>query len=85
MSEAHFLNEYNGRLAQLAKLMKSWDLIKRNSVGGTDKLARKVLSKLLEGQDEVEIKRIIESELCVTYSLHNTEFDSGKTREVMNW
>ena len=86
MSEADFLNEFNGRVAQLAKLMKSWDLLKGNSIGGVDKLAEKVLSKLYEGQTAIEIKRIIESELCGTYGLYNTEFDSGKlTREVMNW
>lgn len=85
MSEADLPNEFNGRLSQLAKLMKSWDLIKGNSIGGADMLAGKVLSKLYEGQAAIAIKRIIESELCVTYGLYNTEFDSGKlTREVMN-
>lgn len=86
MSETDLLNEYNGRLAQLAKLVKSWDLIKLNSIDGADKLAGKILEKLYEGQKEAKIKRIIESELCVTYGLYNTDFDAGKlTKEVMTW
>ncbi len=86
MNEINYLNDFNGKIAELSKLIKSWDLIKLTSVSGLEKLAEKILNKLYEVQNEIKIKRIIESELCVTYGLYKTEFDSEQlTKEVMTW
>lgn len=81
-----FLNEYNGKFAELSKLIKSWNLIKVTSMSELDRLTEKMLSKLYEGQTEIKIKQLIESELCVTYGLYKTEFDSEQlTKDVMTW
>jgi hypothetical protein len=86
MNEVDFLRDFNGKFAELSKLIKSWNLSKVTSTNGFDNLTEKILSKLYEGQTEVKIKRIIESELCVTYGLFKTEFDSNQlSKEVMTW
>ena len=85
MNETELLNDFNGNLARLSKLIKSWNLIQISSRSKFDKLAEKILNKLYEGQSS-KIKRIIESELCVTYGLYTTEFDADKlTNEIMVW
>jgi hypothetical protein len=86
MNEVDFLNEFNGKFTELSKLIKSWNLIKVTSRSEFDTLTEKILNKLYEGQSEIKIKQIIESELCVTYGLYKTEFDSNQlTQEVMAW
>lgn len=86
MNEDDFLNEFNGKFAELSKLIHSWNLIKGVSRNDFDKLTQKILSKLYEEQPEIKIKQLLESELCVTYGLYNSEFDSEQlTKEVMTW
>lgn len=86
MNEVDFLNDFNGEFAELSKLIKSWNLVKVTSTSGFDNLTEKILSKLYEGQTEIKIRRVIESELCVTYGLFKTEFDSKQlSKEVMTW
>lgn len=86
MNEVDFLSDFNGKFAELSKLIKSWNLIKVNSTSGFDKLTEKILSKLYEGPTEIKIRRILEGELCVTYGLFKTEFDSSQlSKEVMTW
>ena len=86
MNEVDFLNVFNGKFAELSKLIKSWNLVKVTSPSGIDNLTEKILSKLYEGQTEIKIRRVIESELCVTYGLFKTDFDSNQlSKEVMTW
>jgi len=86
MNESELLNDFNGKLAVLSKLIKSWDLIQQSSTGKFDKLVEKILNNLYEGQSSVKIRRIIENELSITYGLYKTEFDADKlTNEIMAW
>jgi hypothetical protein len=86
MDEVDFLNNFNMKFIELSKLIDSWDLIKVNSKSEFNKLTEKILSKLYEGQTEITIERIIESELCVTYGLYVTEFDTKLlAKEIMKW
>jgi hypothetical protein len=86
MDEVDFLNNFNMKFIELSKLIDSWDLIKVNSKSEFNKLTEKVLNKLYEGQSETKIERIIESELCVTYGLYVTEFDTKLlAKEIMKW
>ncbi len=79
-------NDFNGKKSELSKLIKSWNLIEMNSNSDFGRLLEKILSTLSEGQTEIKIKRIIESELCVTYGLFKTDFDAEKlTNEIMTW
>lgn len=86
MTEEGLINEYYGNIAELSKLIKSWNLIKVSSAREFDKLSEKILKNLYHRQDEIKIKQIIESELCTTYGLYITEFNSNfLTNEIMNW
>jgi hypothetical protein len=86
MTEEGLINEYYGNIAELSKLIKSWNLIKVSSAREFDKLSEKILKNLYDRQDEIKIKQIIESELCATYGLYITEFNSNfLTNEIMNW
>jgi len=86
MNESELLNDFNGKLAVLSKLIKSWDLIQQSSTSKFDKLVEKILNNLYEGQSSVKIRRIIENELSITYGLYKTEFDADKlTNEIMAW
>ena len=80
------VNDFNGKRDVLSKLIHSWNLIDMYSKNDFLILADKILRNLSEGQPEIKIKRIIESELCVTYGLYSTEFDAEKlTNEIMTW
>lgn len=86
MNETDFLNEFDGKFTELSKLIYSWNLINGVSRNKFDKLTDKILSKLYEEQSEIKIKQLLESELCVTYGLYNSEFDSEQlAKEVITW
>lgn len=86
MNEEDILQDFNGKLSELSKLINSWNLIKVSTKDSFDELPTKILRKLYEEQGELKIKRILESELCVTYGLFATEFNSDKLlREIMTW
>ncbi len=86
MNEADLSNDFNGRIAQLSQLIKSWDLVQPTTKNEFDILAKKILNKLYDGQNEIAIKRLLESELCLTYGLYKTEFDANRlTNEVMTF
>lgn len=42
-----------------------------------DDLSKKLLNALQKGENVEKIRRIIESELCVTFGLYSSEFDSN--------
>jgi hypothetical protein len=86
MNEADLLDDFNGRVAKLSKLINSWDLVQTTTKNEFDILAKKILKKLYDGQSEIVIKRLLESELCLTYGLYKTEFDADRlTNEVMTF
>jgi hypothetical protein len=86
MNKEDILKDFNRKKAELSKLIKSWNLIDRNSKNEFSRLSDKILIALTEGQSELKIKRVIESELCVTYGLFKTELDTEKlTNEIMIW
>jgi hypothetical protein len=86
MNKIDILNDFKGKTSELSKLIKSWNLIDVSSKNSFDKLSEKILNTLYEGQTELKVKRIIESELCVTYGLFSTDFDSEKlTKDIMSW
>jgi hypothetical protein len=86
MDKIDIVNDFNGKRAELSKLIHSWNLIDMYSKRDFDSLSEIILSNLWEGQPELKIKRIIESEFCVTYGLYKTEFDAEKlTNEIMTW
>ena len=78
--------DFNGKTSELSRLINSWNLLSVSSKDGFDDLPKKILRNLYEGQSELKIKRIVESELCVTYGLFATDFDAGKlSKEIMTW
>ncbi|MBI5373015.1 MAG: hypothetical protein HZA79_13415 [Sphingobacteriales bacterium] len=86
MYKVDIVNDFNGKKAELSKLIKSWNLINMSSKDDFENLSEKILTNLSAGQTELKIKRIIESELCVTYGLFKTDFDAEKlTDEIMTW
>jgi len=86
MNEADLLNEFNGKLEGLSRLIRSFNVIKPASGNEIDRLAKKILNQLYERQTGIKISRIIESELCLTYGLYKTEFDADQlTKEIITW
>ena len=86
MNKEDILKDFNGKASDLSRLINSWNLIEISSKDSFDELPKKILRNLYEGQTELKIKRIIESELCVTYGLFATDFDTGKlSKEIMTW
>ena len=76
--------DFNGKTSELSRLINSLNLLSVSSKDGFDDLPKKILRNLYEGQSELKIKRIVESELCVTYGLFATDFDAGKlSKEIM--
>ena len=86
MNEPEYRNDFNGKLLELSKLIKSWNLFEPSSIAVLHKFAAKILDILYSGENIAKIKRIIESELCITYGLYETEFDSEKlTNGILTW
>jgi hypothetical protein len=60
MSEEDILNDFQGRQAELSKLIRSWNLVESTAVGEFDKLAERILRLLYEGEENgAIIERII--------------------------
>lgn len=86
MNKEDILQDFSGKLSELSRLINSWNLIRVSTKDSFDDLPKKILRKLYEEQDDLKIKRILESELCVTYGLFATEFNSDKlSNEIMTW
>jgi hypothetical protein len=86
MNKEDILNDFNAKKSELSKLIKLWNVIDMSSKNDFSGLSEKILSKLSEGQTELKIKRIIESELCVTYGLFKTDVDAETlTKQIMTW
>lgn len=58
---------YNGHLAQLRKIVSTWDLMTGVPSYEFDTLCNTVLSHLYQQADLQKIERVIESELIVRY------------------
>lgn len=86
MNTEDILQDFNRKVSDLSKLIYSWGLTNASSKEELDTLSQKILRNLYEDQDTLKIKRVIESELCITYGLFATDFDSEKlSKEIMSW
>jgi hypothetical protein len=80
------MTHFEGQIKELSKLIKNWNLIEWASADTFNDFSQKLLTRLYEGKDALNIKRIIESELCATFGLYNTEFDADVlSHEIMLW
>ncbi|MBU4537166.1 MAG: hypothetical protein L6264_00055 [Weeksellaceae bacterium] len=86
MNETEFINDYNGKVINLSKMIFDWNLTNSNAKNELFYFAEKILKSLDKDENGNIIKRIIESELCGKYGLFKTDFDSQKlTEEILNW
>lgn len=86
MNILNSINEYNGRLTNLTKVIHDWNLTNSETKYELFDFSKKILDNLIENKGEEKIKRIIENDLCVIYGLYSTEFNSEKlTVEILNW
>ena len=80
------MTEFEEEIKELSKLIKNWNLVNTSSANQFDTFSKKLLDKLYTEENSLKIKRIIESELCVSFGLHNDEFDADLlTNQIMSW
>ncbi|WP_284464523.1 hypothetical protein [Chryseobacterium sp.] len=80
------INEHNANFARLRALIISKNLIPSISKNSFGNLTEKLLQKLEKGADKNQLKNMIETELCVSYGLYKSEFDSEElASEIFNW
>jgi 23S rRNA pseudoU1915 N3-methylase RlmH len=80
------MTEFEGQIKELSKLIYSWNLINVTSKSQLDDFSKKLLDALSKDEKFEKIRRIIESELCVTYGLYSNEFDSNNlAKQIMQW
>lgn len=80
------MTAFDGQKKQLSKLIKNWNLVDVSSSKEFDKFSEKILNKLYEGVNALIIKRIIESELSITFGLFNWDFNSELlANQIMIW
>lgn len=78
--------EYNGRLRELRRIINSYNLIVNTSSDNFDSLSNKILSCLYKDTNFDKVKSILDSELCITYGLFITEFNSDEiAQEIIKW
>ncbi len=72
--------------AELSKIIKSWNLPGIADRRDAFELSQKLLRSLSAEESEEKIRRILESELCVTYGLFKTDFNAAQlASEIMSW
>lgn len=80
------MTEFEGQIRELSKLIKNWNLVDVSSSWQLNEFSKKILNRLYEGENAFKIKRIIESELIITYGLFIQDFDADLlTKQVMLW
>jgi hypothetical protein len=80
------MTEFEGQIKELSKLIYNWNLIYVSSKSQLDDFSKKLLNTLSKEENVERIRRIIESELCVTYGLYSHEFDSNiLAKQIMQW
>ena len=80
------MTEFEGKIKQLSQLIKLWNLVDVSFKSQFDEFSNKLLIALDNGANSEKIKRIIESELCVTFGLYKNEFDSEiLTNQIILW
>lgn len=80
------INERNGNIARLKKLIISMNLMPGLSKSSFDHLTEKLFQQLEKGTDQDKLEKVIETELCVSYGLYKSEFDSEEvTSEIFSW
>lgn len=86
MNKEDILQTFNSDTSELSRLINSWNLISGSSNKTFLELAKKILNHLYSGQDELKIRRILQSELSLTFGLFSNEFDSEKfSKEIILW
>ena len=72
--------------AELSIIIKSWNLPGIADSSDAFELSQKILRSLSAGESEEKIRRLLESELCVTYGLFKSDFNADKlTNDIMIW
>lgn len=80
------MTEFEGKIKQLSQLIKSWNLVDESFKSQFDEFSNKLLIALDNGANSEKIKRIIESELCVTFGLFKNEFEAEiLTNQIILW
>ena len=80
------MTEFEGQIKELSRLIYNWNLINVNSKSQFNHFSKNLLNALHKGEDVEKISQIIKSELCVTFGLCNTEFNSNILEEqIMQW
>jgi len=80
------MTEFEGQIKELSKLIYNWNLINVASKSQLDDFSKKLLNALSKEENVEKIRRIIESELCVTFGLYSNEFDSNiLAKQIMQW
>jgi hypothetical protein len=86
MSGEDYIKIFQGKHAELSKLIRSWNLVAQSSADEFDKLAERILVLLDEGDDGTKTSRVIESQFCVTFGLFKWDFDAVLlTEEILLW
>lgn len=86
MNKEDVLHRLNSDTSDLSRLINSWNLVSGSSNSTFIVLARKIVNHLYSGQDELKIKRVLQSEFSLTFGLFANEFDSGKfSKEIILW
>ncbi|MGU3373879.1 hypothetical protein [Chryseobacterium sp. M5A1_1a] len=81
-----YINEHNGNFVRLKTLIVSMNLMPGVSKSNFDHLAERLLQLLEKGADQSRLKDVIESDLCVSYGLYRSEFNSEKiARDIFDW
>jgi hypothetical protein len=80
------MTEFDGKLKELSKLIRSWNLFSDTSKSQIDDFSKKLLTALDNEANTEKIKRIIESELCIIFGFFNREFDAHVlSNQIMLW
>lgn len=80
------MTEFAGQIKELAKLIYNWDLINLATKSQFDDFSKKLLNALSKEESVEKNRRIIRSELCVTFGLYSNEFDSKMlATQIMKW
>lgn len=86
MNKEQIKKDFNCKFSELRKILNSWDLISGAPKDEFDGLNQRILSHLYKGADFDKLKRVLESELSMTYGLYHDEFGADEmTNEIMEW
>lgn len=86
MRKEDIKKEYKENFLELRKILNSFELIPGSPKDEFDGLNHQILSQLYKGVDFNKIKRVLASELTVTYGLSTFEEDIEEIAvEIIEW